>query len=550
MHIIIPMSGLGTRFLAAGYEIPKPLIRVEEKPIIEHVCELFPNETKFTFIINESHLEKINMVEILKKIRPKSQVIGIKSHKLGPVYAVSKVFDLIDDHEEVIINYCDFGTYWNYSDFLQHTRSRNADGAIPAYKGFHPHMLGPNNYAFIRENAQWLRAIQEKKPFTDNRSEEYASNGTYYFRQGRLVKKYFQLLMDKGEDLNGEYYVSMIYNLLVQDNLKVSIYNIQHMLQWGTPEDLKEYQNWSNYFRNIIHSSKTYPSIELKDHINLIPMAGHGSRFSKVGYTLPKPLISISGKPMVIQAIDALPIKGNNRFICLNEHLQKYPLKKALNKFYPHSTIIALDQITKGQAISCQMGLNDLSHHTSIMIGACDNSMVINKEKFEKVLTDENVDGIVFTFKNHSSVKRNPHMYGYVEVNDDNVITKVSVKVPISDMPTDDHAIVGSFFLKNKSLFDIGLKELINKQVLVNNEFYMDSLIGELASLSYRIKPFVVDHYICWGTPDDLKTFLYWQSFFHKVHWHPYRLEKDPTVHPSVIHELERSFTDFSQEYT
>ena len=56
MHIIIPMSGIGKRFIDAGYTDPKPLIVVDGKPIIEHVCNLFPGENKFTFICNAKHL--------------------------------------------------------------------------------------------------------------------------------------------------------------------------------------------------------------------------------------------------------------------------------------------------------------------------------------------------------------------------------------------------------------------------------------------------------------------------------------------------------------
>ena len=83
--------------------------------------------------------------------------------------------------------------------------------------------------------------IKEKEPFTANRMQEYASMGTYYFKKGAFVKKYFLELMDKEIDLKGEYYVSLVYNLLVEDTLKVSIYDVQHMLQWGTPEDVEEY---------------------------------------------------------------------------------------------------------------------------------------------------------------------------------------------------------------------------------------------------------------------------------------------------------------------
>src|SRR6056300_958805 len=231
MHIIIPMSGMGRRFIESGYLEPKPLITIDQKPIIEHVCNLFPGEDKFTFICNTNHLANTNLKKVLQTIKPNANILEIPNHKKGPVYAVSLAEKFIEDDEEVIVNYCDFGTYWDYKNFLKHTRDRNADGAIPSYKGFHPHMLGNTNYAFIRDKGQWMLEIKEKELFTNNRMEEYASNGTYYFKKGLYVKKYFEELINKDIHIKGEYYVSLVFNLLVRDRLKISIYKIQHMLQ-------------------------------------------------------------------------------------------------------------------------------------------------------------------------------------------------------------------------------------------------------------------------------------------------------------------------------
>ena len=101
MHIIIPMSGIGKRFVEAGYRIPKPLIVVDEKPIIEHICNLFPDESKFTFICNSKHLAETNMRQVLQNIKSQSNIVEIQNHKKGPVYAVSLVKDLIEDDEEL-----------------------------------------------------------------------------------------------------------------------------------------------------------------------------------------------------------------------------------------------------------------------------------------------------------------------------------------------------------------------------------------------------------------------------------------------------------------
>jgi hypothetical protein len=59
--------------------------------------------------------------------------------------------------------------------------------------------------------------------------------------------------------------------------------------------------------------------------------------------------------------------------------------------------------------------------------------------------------------------------------------------------------------------------------------------MGELIELGFNVKVFEIENYICWGTPNDYETFVYWQSFFHKAPWHPYRLEKDKNLIKNLI---------------
>ena len=547
MHIIIPMSGIGKRFIEAGYKAPKPLIRVDEKTIIEHVCNLFPDENKFTFICNSKHLSDTNIKQVLQSIKPNANIIEIPNHKKGPVYAVSLVNEVIENDEEVIISYCDFGTYWDYKNFLKHTRDRNADGAIVAYKGFHPHMLGNTNYAFMQDKKQWMLKIKEKEPFTNNRMQEYASNGIYYFKKGSHVKKFFQKLIDNNINLKGEYYVSLVYNLLVSNDFKVSIYEIQHMLQWGAPQDLEEYNMWSKYFSNILEQKKKLPP-KIKS-ITLIPLAGKGSRFSTLGYKKPKPLLEVSGKPMIIQAVNSLPQSQKLIFVALKEHLQNYPLKKVLKDEFIKPKIVSLENVMQGQAITCSLGLKDEDINSSLLIAATDNGMIYDQNKYQKLIEDKNVDAIIFTFRNHVSSKSNPQMYGWVKTDNKNNAIGVSVKVPISKKIHKDHAIVGTFWFKKVEFFNQGLKNLIDKNIKINNEYYVDSLMGELINLGLNVKVFEVDNYLCWGTPNDYETFIYWQSFFHKAQWHPYNLQKDSTVNKEKIETLKKKYTIFKQEY-
>jgi NDP-sugar pyrophosphorylase family protein len=247
MKIIIPMSGLGKRFQDAGYKDIKPLIKVHGKPIIEWVVNMFPGDHEFIFICREEHLKTTLLEQELKRIKPEGIIVPVEGHKYGPVYAVSKVFDLIKDEEEVITNYCDFLQDWDFNDFQQTVKAGAYDGAIPCYTGFHPHLLHPENlYAScLKDEHNKLMEIKEKFSFEKDKTKAFHSGGTYYFAKGAFVKKYFQQLMDEDINLNGEYYISLVYNLLVKDGLNVLVYDrVPHFCQWGTPSDLEEYNNW------------------------------------------------------------------------------------------------------------------------------------------------------------------------------------------------------------------------------------------------------------------------------------------------------------------
>jgi NDP-sugar pyrophosphorylase family protein len=536
--VIIPMSGLGQRFVDAGYTDPKPLIQVDGKPIIEHVINLFdPQSDTFIFICNDQHLKETKMRYILSQICPQGTIFEVPViGRQGPVHAVSLIFDHIPNDQEIIVSYCDYGTWWDYPAFLKDNRSREADGSVACYRGFHPHMLGTDNYAFLKEtslDSRWMDKIQEKQPFTDNRMNEYASNGTYYFRTGEIMKKYFQQLMDLQLKVKNEYYVSMVYNLLVEDNLKVNIFEIEHMLQWGTPSDLEIYNNWSRYFRNIILPPGHYQ--DKWSTTTVLPLAGHGSRFSKQGYKDPKPLLPINQLPMVVQAIKCLPQSSDNVFICLQQHLSKYPLEEKIKESYPNSLVFGINQVTQGQACTTEIGLQTakLDPEKPILITACDNGVYYDMNKYKQLVDDVNNDIIVWTFRNEPTSRNNPHMYGWLQTDEQDCVSQVSCKrfiEGIHDLQK-SHVIIGTMFFRKAKYFTQGLDLNYQQNIRSNGEFYVDDILNQNIKQGLQVKVFEVDNYICWGTPDDYETYLYWQRFFDKCWWHPYQQKKDSTYH-------------------
>lgn len=529
MQIIIPMSGFGERFRQAGYKLPKPLIEVEGQPIISYVIAMFPKETKFIFVCNQEHLDEpaFRMREVLQQYCPTGKVVGIASHKLGPVYAVSQAFEWIDDAEAAIVNYCDFTCDWDYGHFKSWLDVVKPDGCVPAYQGFHPHSLGSTYYAYIKHKGLWLEAIQEKKPFTDKPMEEFASSGTYYFKSGALLKHYFQEVQRLNLHVNHEFYVSMVYQPMADEGKKVAVYPLNHFMQWGTPADLQVYLNWSSTFARLNQPSTQLATL---DATMIMPMVGVGKRFQEYGYTLPKPLIPVSGKAMVLQALASFPRCNNYRMVIRKDLPHVDDLTETLYREYPQANVIALDAMTEGQAETCLIAARTLLAEQPILIAACDSGVLFDEAAYQRLHADLAVDVIVWVARGHATAAQKPQMYGWVEVAEDGkTIQRVSVKTPLQD-PSHDPIVVGAFTFKRADMFIKATEAMMNDNHRINNEFYVDACINYAIKQGLRCEIFEVEHYLCWGTPDELATFNYWQAAFH--HWplHPYRLHADSFI--------------------
>ncbi|NQW57336.1 MAG: hypothetical protein HQ456_01370 [Polynucleobacter sp.] len=531
-QIIIPMSGFGERFRKAGYRLPKPLIDVDEKPVIAHVINLFPKETDFIFICNQEHLDhpEYKLKEVLSQLCPTSRIIGIAPHKLGPIHAVLQARDFISPDKQTIVNYCDFACYWDWEDFKKTVNQNQCKGAIPAYKGFHPHSLGSTNYAYMLEENGWVQDIQEKKPYTTNRMNEYASSGTYYFSSGQVMLDAFHDTIEKKFDLNGEYYVSLAYKSMLAKKLVVAVYPITYFMQWGTPADLVEYQGWHKTFEQLLKPDpKSAPYGNL-----IIPMAGLGQRFSNEGYRVTKPLIPVSGKPMVLQASNDLPPSKNQIFVLRRDMPGLADIQKEIHLNYPDALFHIVEKVTDGQASTTLIGLNALlqeigDNHEPITVGACDNGALYDRIAFDSLQKNPNIDVIVWGARKHANAVRHPHMYGWIDADQNGMIQNISVKTPL-DVPASDPIVIGTFTFRNADILRKCIHSLKKRDGRVNGEFYLDSCINDAIAMGLNCKLFEVDHYLSWGTPNDLKTFEYWQQCFTQWSSHSYDLSVDARV--------------------
>lgn len=261
------MAGSGQRFIDAGYKDPKPAIVVDGKMIVEYIIDIFPEKEKYVFICNEDQKKHPTLIPMLEKIRPHSQVLTIPTHKKGPVFTVLPAFDQIPDDEPVIVAYCDGAVSLSFDHFKEYVDEQEYDGCLLTHTGFHPHNLSKTKMAYVKTDHsgfdERVTEVKEKASYTENPQYEHASSGVYYFRTGAILKKYFQMALDENVNYNGECYITLVYNLLIRDGLKVGYYDTDYVLILGTPEEVQNYEAWlkiirNPYIKNVAHLAGTY----------------------------------------------------------------------------------------------------------------------------------------------------------------------------------------------------------------------------------------------------------------------------------------------------
>lgn len=252
MNVIIPMTGYGSRFVAAGYKELKPMIPIMGIPIIEWIVRGMynPSRDHFILVCREEHFVEGKLSkEYLGSLAENVDILKIRDWvKLGPVYDILRVRDEIEDDEPCIVNYCDFYVPWDWEDAEARLLERECAGAVVAFTGFQPCLVPKGNvYAScLCDGNDDLIEIREKYCFSEDRFQGRHSTGTYYFRSGDLLKRYYQEAVDGRALLNGEYYASLPYNFMVGDGLKVWVPVLgDKFYTWGTPEDLEEFAFWT-----------------------------------------------------------------------------------------------------------------------------------------------------------------------------------------------------------------------------------------------------------------------------------------------------------------
>lgn len=234
----------------------------------------------------------------------------------------------------------------------------------------------------------------------------------------------------------------------------------------------------------------------------LMPMGGLGSRFAKEGYSTPKPMIEVDGKPMFMRALDSFAGISNIRhiFVIRKEHDEAYDLANRIRKELPDAKIALLDHDTGGAVESCLIAKDYIDDSIPITIADCDIYFK-SRSYFDKVATARDTgkpDGMLLTFPSDDP------RYSYVELDEAGKAVRTAEKVVISN-----HAILGGYFFRSGALFKELAEEFVDQGLPEGlKEYFMSHLFNMLLEREGVIEIADIDTMHIFGTPEELNAYL------------------------------------------
>ena len=269
-----------------------------------------------------------------------------------------------------------------------------------------------------------------------------------------------------------------------------------HLIAIENREDLN--QEKINKVFEIFASKKPTIVPWKSDKMNvLIPMAGAGSRFASAGYTFPKPLIEVNGKPMIQAVVENLNIEANYTFIVQKEHYEKYSLQYLLNLIAPNCNIVQVDGLTEGAACTTLLAKEFIDNDAPLVMANSDQFVEWNSNECLYAFNADGIDGGIVSFK-----ATHPK-WSYAKVGDDGFVSEVAEKKPISD-----NATVGIYFWKKGSDYVKYAEQMIEKNIRTNNEFYVCPVFNEAIQDGKKVRIKDIERMWGIGTPEDLNYFL------------------------------------------
>ena len=491
--LIIPMGGLGTRFINAGYTTYKPFLKISDKSrIIDKIVNNFPEKNTHIIIIGNNKKYK-NIVLNFK--RKNTSFIEIQNHKSGPLYSLflakDKLKEIIKDNN-FFISYSDINWKWNFKSVKKNILKKNI--VIFSHKGFHPHLESDKKSDFFLCNKKKeVINVSEKKTIIKDYKKNYLAAGCYYFKKFEYFEDFFNNFNFKKLRKKKEIYIINLLYYCLKNKIKINHYILDHFVHLGDPNQYEDFMNWKNILVNNFKKSMNF------NFQSIMLMAGKGKRVKNL--KVKKPFLNIKNYKIYEYIFNKYGSKKNH-IITNNNYL------KSIKKKY---SIFKIDN-SKSMLQTVEKSINFLNNKKNFFILSCDCFGIFEKLKFKKFVEEKKSDVVLFAFKATNLQKTLSNAHTAIKL-DNNNIKSINVKKSFNNASELGHA--GFFWVKNSKIFDnlqkFSLSNNLKREVLLDDyfKFLFDKKIC-------KINCYKLNNYVHIGSIKEYLELKYWEKFFER----------------------------------
>lgn len=252
MQLVLPMAGLGQRFIDAGFDTPKPLIPVDGVPMVLRVIADLPPASRVVCVVHPEHVSRFGIDRLLRAAVPGVRVVVAPGLTDGQACSAALAEPELDAAEAVLVAACDNTHLYDRAAFHRLTAASGVEAIIWTYRGEARVGLRPQSIGWVRPDARppgdRVAAVSCKVPLSNAPLNDHAISGTFWFRTARLLCDGVRELVRSGRRVNNEFYLDVVPNVLIDRGADVRLFEVDKYIGWGTPDDLADYQRWGRYF--------------------------------------------------------------------------------------------------------------------------------------------------------------------------------------------------------------------------------------------------------------------------------------------------------------
>ncbi len=494
--LVIPMGGIGERFVNSGYKIYKPFLKIEnDHTILENILDNFKSkQIKIIIIGNKKKIEENCSKILLKKIH----FIGVKNHKKGPlfsIYLAANKLKKIIKNNSLFVCYSDINWKWKFKKILKTINRKKI--IIFTHSGFHPHLEVDDKSDFCLANKKkQINSIIQKRTHFSNYKEELLAIGCYYFNNFSLIEKSIKKInfFSKKNIFKEFYLVTLIKNLL-NKKIKINHKKVDAFVHLGTPEQYEDFIMW-----NKIIDKQSNKSLGFLKYPNIMLMGGKGKRVKDLKYK--KPFLPINKTEIFKYIFNKFGSK--ERAIITNQDYANILSKKKYQFYLINKTNSMFSTLYNAKTI--------IDKYKNFFLTSCDCFGEIIKKEFEILLKKQKPDLVIFGYK-FTNLQKNLIGSHTELILKNNNIMKINVK---SNSKISEIGQAGFYWIKDKNVFK-HLKEFKKyfKIKIGGREPLLDDYFSYLHKKNLlKISLYNLKYYVHIGSIPEFNEYNYWEKYF------------------------------------